>query len=423
MTLQINLPRWAARLREHHRFKVVPGGRGSSKSWTVARHLLLQSSQHPLQGLCVRETQESLADSVHRLLSNQIEEMGLPGWTIQKDRIFHANGSEITFAGIRTDPAKIKSAEGVDWCWVEEAETVSKVSWDILIPTIRGKGVPLGNGQFAGAEIYITFNPREKTDPTYQRFVINPPPSALVMEVNWRDNPWFPESLVVERDHLARTDPDAYQHVWEGKPMSRSDVQVLRGKWRIERFEPTGGWDGPYFGMDFGFAQDPTHAVECWIHGRNIYVRREARGIGIDIDLYPELLRGLAGAASSVLRCDNSRPESISYLQRHGFPAAIAARKWPGSVEDGVAWLRSHDAIVIHPDCPALAEEARLYAHKVDRLSGDIRPEIVDAHNHGWDAVRYACDPMISQDATMSWFDEMRRKREARKQESAQVAE
>lgn len=396
LTRQIQLPRWARRLREPWRFKVIHGGRGSSKSWTVARDRLLLSSQFPLQGLCVRETQESLADSVHRLLSNQIEEMGLPGWTIQREKIFHSNGSEITFAGIRTDPAKIKSAEGVDWCWVEEAETVSKASWDILIPTIRGHGVPNPDGTYQGSEILITFNPREKTDPTYQRFVIDPPPSALVMEVNWRDNPWFPESLVVERDHLARTDPDAYQHVWEGKPMSRSDVQVLRGKWRVERFEPGKGWDGPYHGMDFGFSQDPTHAVECWIHGRNLYVRREARGIAVDIDRYPELLVGLKGAAASVLRCDNSRPESISYLQRHGFPQAIAARKWPGSVEDGVAWLRAHDAIIIHPDCPAIAEEARLWAHKVDRLTGDIRPEIVDAHNHGWDAVRYACDPMIA---------------------------
>lgn len=392
---RIQLPRWAARLRESWRFKVIRGGRGSSKSWTVARHYLLQSSAQPLQGLCVRETQESLADSVHRLLSNQIDEMGLPGWTVQRERIFHVNGSEITFAGIRTDPAKIKSAEGVDWCWVEEAETVSKASWDILIPTIRGRGIKNPDGEYQGAEICITFNPREKKDPTYQRFVENPPPNALVLEVNWRDNPWFPESLRAEKDHLAKIDPDAYQHIWEGKPLSRSDAQVLRGKWNIQRFEAKPEWDGPYFGMDFGFSQDPTHAVECYRHGNSLYCRREARGIGIDIDDYPELLMKLPRCEEYALRCDNARPESISYLRRHGFPKAIAAKKWPGCIEDRIAWIRSHDEIVIHPDCPALAEEARLYAHKVDRLTGDILPDIMDANNHGWDAVGYAFEPAI----------------------------
>lgn len=392
---RIQLPAWSKRLREHWRFKVIKGGRGSGKSWTVARDRILISSQQPLQGLCVRETQESMADSVHRLLSNQIDELGIPGWTVQRERIFHVNGSEITFAGIRTDPAKIKSSESVDWCWVEEAEGVSKASWDILIPTIRGRGVKLGENSYAGSEIFITFNPREKTDPTYVRFVENPPPNALVLTVNWRDNPWFPDVLKEEKDHLAKVDPDAYLHVWEGHPLMRSDAQVLRNKWIVQPFETRPEWDGPYFGYDFGFSQDPTHVVEAWRHANTLYVRREARGIGVDIDRYPELLMKFPEIEKHVLRCDNARPESISYLQRHGFPRATAARKWPGSVEDGIAWLRSHDQIVIHPDCPAIAEECRLYSHKIDRLTGDIRPDIVDLHNHGIDALRYAVEPMI----------------------------
>ena len=115
-----------------------------------------------------------------------------------------------------------------------------------------------------------------------------------------------------------------------------------------------------------------------------------------DIDRYPELLMRFPDVERHALRCDGARPESISYLRKHGFPKATAARKWPGSIEDGVAWLRSHDRIVIHPECPHIAEEARLWSHKVDRLTQDIRPEIVDKHNHGWDAVRYAVEPMIS---------------------------
>lgn len=398
MTPKITMPRWAARLREPWRFKVVKGGRGSSKSWTIARDRLLVSSSQPLQGLCVRETQESMADSVHRLLANQIDEMGLPGWTVQRDRIFHRNGSEITFAGIRNDPSKIKSSEGVDWCWVEEAEGVTKMSWDILIPTIRGRGVKLPNGDYAGSEIFLSFNPREKNDPTYQRFVVDPPPNALVLTVNWRDNPWFPEVLREEMEHLRRVDPDAYAHVWEGQPVSRSDVQVLRDKWRVRAFEPEAPWDGPYFGLDFGFSQDPLHAVEVYVHDRKLWIRREARKLGVEINDYPEILSTRFGShnAGRVVRCDNSRPESVSYLRNHGWPSAMSARKWAGSIEDGVGWLRSHDEIVIHPDCPALMEEARLWAYKLDRLTGDILPDIVDKHNHGWDAVRYAVEPLIS---------------------------
>jgi phage terminase large subunit len=115
----------------------------------------------------------------------------------------------------------------------------------------------------------------------------------------------------------------------------------------------------------------------------------------VDIDRYPDLLSKFEGAHKHTLRCDCARPESISYIRQHGYPLAVAARKWPGSIEDGVAWLRSHDQIAIHPDCPAVAEEARLWAHKVDRLTQDIRPEIVDANNHGMDALRYAMEPAI----------------------------
>jgi len=394
--ITIQMPRWAQRLREDWRFKVLYGGRGSAKSWTVARDRLLLSTEQPLQGLCARETQESLADSVHRLLGNQIEEMKLPGWTIQRERIFNRNGSQITFAGIRTDPKKIKSAESVDWCWVEEAETVSKVSWDVLIPTIRGKGRKREDGTFAGSEVILTFNPNEATDPTYQRFIVNPPENALILKVNWRDNPWFPEALKIEKDHLARVDPDSYAHVWEGACVSRSDSQVLRGKWRVEDFEPKSHWDGPYFGLDFGFAADPNHAVECYVGDGNLWIRREARAFHMDTDQIPGFLeQEIPAIASRELRCDNARPETISYLQRHGLPKAMAAHKWAGSIQDGIKWLRSHDAIVIHTDAPHLAAEARLWSHKVDRLTDEVLPDVLDENNHGWDAVRYALDPAI----------------------------
>jgi phage terminase large subunit len=153
------------------------------------------------------------------------------------------NGSEFIFAGIRKDIEKVKSTEGIDICWVEEAEKVSKRSWEVLIPTIRKDG----------SEIWVTFNPDEETDPTYQRFVVNPPPDAEVVEINWRDNPWFPEVLRKEKDYLFKVDPEAAEHVWEGKCNTRSDAQIFAGKYIIEEFTPE-NWHGPYYGLDFGFA-------------------------------------------------------------------------------------------------------------------------------------------------------------------------
>jgi len=191
------------------RYKVPYGGRGSGKSWTVARTLLLQGTQEPLRILCGREIMRTLADSVHRLLADQIEALGL-GWfySVHDTSITGKTGAEFLFAGLRAmDAAKIKSYEGVDVCWVEEAQAVSKKSWSILIPTIRAER----------SEIWATFNPELDSDDTYKRFVVNPPAGAWVKKVSFRDNPWFPSVLETERLELQRSDPEEYRHVWEGE--------------------------------------------------------------------------------------------------------------------------------------------------------------------------------------------------------------
>ena len=189
------------------RYKVAFGGRGGAKSWGVARALLLQGKVKPLRILCAREMQNSIRDSVHKLLSDQIEALGLREfYDIQQATIKGANGTEISFEGIRHNISKIKSYEGVDICWVEEAAAVSKSSWDVLIPTIRKEG----------SEIWLTFNPELEADETYQRFVVNAPANAVVQQVNWSDNPWFPETLRVEMLDLKARDYDAYLNVWEG---------------------------------------------------------------------------------------------------------------------------------------------------------------------------------------------------------------
>lgn len=194
------------------RYYVAYGGRGSGKSWAFARALLLQAVAEPLRVLCVREIQRTIGDSVHRLLSDQIKSLGLEWfYTIQDTTITGLNGAEFVFTGLRgIDAAKIKSFEGVDIAWVEEAQALSKRSWDILIPTIRAEG----------SEIWVTFNPELDDDDTYQRFVVHPPENAWVQKVSYLDNEWFPSVLEAERLHLLKTDPEAHEHVWNGKPRS-----------------------------------------------------------------------------------------------------------------------------------------------------------------------------------------------------------
>lgn len=367
------------------RYKVAYGGRGGTKSWGFARALIAYAVMGKERILCTREYQNSIKESVHRLLSDQIELMGLSEFfTIQTQSITGLNGSEFIFAGLKTDPAKIKSTEGITKCWVEEAEKVSEESWEKLIPTIRTPG----------SEIWVTFNPDLRTDPTYKRFVLAPPPGAVVQEINWTDNPWFPEELKVEKDYLASVDPEAYAHVWLGHCRERSEAQILRGKYIIQDFEPDITWSGPYFGADWGFASDPTTLVKCWILGDDLYVEYEFWGIGVDIDKIPGQFDKVPGSRDHVIRADSARPETISYLKNNGYPKIEGVKKGAGSVDEGISRLRSFRQIIIHPRCSHTAEEALLWSYKVDRLTGDVLPEPIKKHDHCWDGVRYAIQPL-----------------------------
>jgi phage terminase large subunit len=189
------------------RYKVLYGGRGGAKSWGIARALLIKGAKDPIRILCAREFQTSIRDSVHKLLCDQIEALGLLGfYEITQTSIRGRNGTEFSFVGLKNNVSNIKSYEGVDICWVEEAQTTSRLSWNILIPTIRKQG----------SEIWISFNPELETDETYQRFVAIPPADCITMKVNWSDNPWFPETLKLEKDSLKLRDEEAYNQVWEG---------------------------------------------------------------------------------------------------------------------------------------------------------------------------------------------------------------
>jgi phage terminase large subunit len=368
---KLSIPEPFSELFNPHRYKVFYGGRGSSKSWSFAIALIIKSLQGKYRILCARELQSSISDSVYHLIETQIERLGLLGYfDIRKAEITSCTGSSFIFKGIRMNPLEIKSTEGINICWVEEGQSVSEQSWGILTPTIREEN----------SEIWVSFNPLNEEDPTYQRFVVNQQPDSYVRKVNWNDNPYFPAVLEAERLHMLRTDPDAYQHVWEGDVLRISDAVIFKGKFEVRPFETPGNVRF-YHGADWGFAKDPTALVRCFVVANTLYVDQEAYGVGIDLDDTPALFDGIDTARTWPIRADNSRPETISFMRQRGYNIS-GAEKWHGSVEDGIAHLRSFDRIVIHERCKHTAEEFRLYSYKTDKQTSDVLPIVVDAHNH-----------------------------------------
>lgn len=378
------------------RYKTFHGGRGGAKSWAAARALVIMAASKKLRILCTREVQNSIKDSVHKLLKDQIEMLGLNPWfRITNESITSASGSEFLFKGLRFDPLGIKSTEGVDICWVEEAQSVSSDSWAILIPTIRKEG----------SEIWVTFNPGEEQDPTYQRFIVNPPDDSITVEVNYYDNPYLPDTLRKEMEYCKRIDYEAYEHIWLGKPKSISDSVIFRNRYRVEAF-PDDLWlqaDRLFFGADFGFANDPSTLIRMFMLGTRLYIEYEAYGVGVELDEMPQFYDSIPEVRKWPVKGDNSRPETISYLARQGF-SIDAAAKWKGSVEDGVTYLKGFEEIIIHERCKHTADEFRHYSYKVDKKTGDILPVIVDKFNHCIDAIRYGLDGYItSSDSLGTW--------------------
>lgn len=371
------------------RYRCAKGGRGSGKSFSFALMAAVWGYAEPLRILCTRDLQVSIKESFHAEVKNAIESLPwlAAHYEVGESFIRGKNGTEFLFRGLRHNISSIKSLAQVDLCIVEEAEDVPEASWRDLLPTIRAPK----------SEVWCVWNPRLDGSPVDKRFVKSPSPDSEVVEMNYTDNPWFPAVLESQRQHDQRTmDPATYAHIWEGHYLKNSAAQVLSGKVRVDDFIPGPDWDGPYMGADWGFSQDPTTAVKCWIHNRMLHVEYEAYKVGLEIDQTAEYIKAkVPGIEAYTIRADSARPETISYLKRHGLPKVEGVKKWPGSVEDGIAHLRSYDAIVIHPRCVETLKESRLYSYKVDRLTGDVLPEIVDAQNHCIDSIRYAVAPLI----------------------------
>lgn len=393
-------------LLEHHRFKCFYGGRGGAKSHTFAGVLIAKAHVEKHLILCTRQYQTSIADSVYRVLVNKIHSMGLDAWfEIQKTTIrSKVTGSTFIFKGIHTHPEEIKSLEGVTVCWVEEAQAMTEESWLILEPTIRAEG----------SEIWVSFNPENKEDATYVRMVLRKPSEdAIVVKVNWRDNPWFGGTLEKQRQWMLNNDADAYDWVWEGNLRKIGDAAVFKNRYAVTNFETPPDVDQFYFGADWGFANDPNVLMRCWIRDECLYVDYEAYGVQVELEDLPFLFAGGKAPISGIeytgvpeakrwpIIADSARPETISYVARNGGMNILPAEKWQGSIEDGIAHLKSFKKIYIHERCTNLATEARLYSYKVDEKQLDaegkpiVLPIVVDKHNHGWDSVRYSLEHFI----------------------------
>lgn len=381
------LERGAVQYRNMH------GGRGSGKSFSAALMASVWGYAEPLRILCTREFQASIKESFHAELKAAIAAHPFleAHYDVGVDYLRGANGTEFIFRGLRHSVNTIKSLAKIDLTIVEEAEDAPEASWLALEATVFRQ---------PKSELWALWNPRLDGSPVDMRFRKHPPDNAVTVEMNWNDNPFFPAGLdKLRRREQSRLDPATYAHVWDGAYLVNSAAQVFSGKWRVEEFEPAASWDGPYHGGDFGYAQDPTAAVRVYIHGDTLYVSHEAGGRGIELDaIAAHVNEAIPGFDEGVSRWDSASPGSISILTRSGLPKAIGAEKWQGSVDDGIRFLRAFREIVVHPRCTNTIGEMRLYSYKVDRLTGDILPVLVDANNHWIDAIRYSVSPLIKMD-------------------------
>ncbi|MBQ0532721.1 PBSX family phage terminase large subunit [Providencia rettgeri] len=381
----------------NYRYRCSHGGRGSAKTRTFALMTAIRGYMAAMNGqsgviLCAREYMNSLEESSMEEVKQAIRSVPwLNDFYELGEKYIRTKCRSVSyvFAGLRHNLDSIKSKARILIAWVDEAESVSEIAWTKLAPTVRE----------AGSEIWVTWNPERDGSATDKRFRKNPPDNAFVVEMNYDDNPWFPSVLEDERlNDQARLDAATYAWIWEGAYLENSDKQVLANKYVVQSF-PDDLWqqaDRLLFGADFGFAKDPNTLLRQFILNDCLYIEYEAYGVGVELDHMPAFYDKIPEARKWPIKADSARPETISYLKRQGFNIS-AAKKWQGSVEDGITHLRGFKQIIIHPRCKETAKEARLYSYKTDRITGEVLPVILDANNHCWDAVRYGLDGYITQ--------------------------
>jgi phage terminase large subunit len=369
-------------LLETARYKGAFGGRGSGKSQFFADLWLEESVARKLDFVCLRETLKSLEFSVKKLLESKISHYNAGSYfEVQDRRIMSKAGGVTIFEGMQNHTSEsIKSLEGFDRAWFEEAQNASDKSLTLLRPTIRKPG----------SQLWFGWNPGKSTDPidALLRGPV-PPPNSIIVRANYMDNPWLPKELRDEMEYDKRRDADKYAHVWLGEYQRNSEARVFRN-WTVEEFERPAGTVFR-LGADWGFSVDPSVLVRCDIEANRLYVDYEAWAVGCEIVNLPELFMAVPESEKWPITADSARPETISHMQRNGFPKIRSAIKGAKSLEEGVEFLKSFD-MVVHPRCSHLIDELTLYCYKTDPLTGGILPILNDKDNHIIDALRYACE-------------------------------
>jgi phage terminase large subunit len=376
------------------RYKVVRGGRGSSKSWGFARALLILGASKTLRVLCTREVQNSIKDSVHQLLTDQIQLLGLGGhYEVIANEIRGINGTKFLFAGLSTQTIEsIKSFEGIDICWVEEGQGVTKRSWTILIPTIRKEG----------SEIWVSFNPDLDDDETYIRFVVNPPPDCVSIEMNYHDNPWFPEVLEKERAHAERTMlKDEYENIWLGVCKAAVDGAIYAAEIR-DAIEGKRVCNVPYEPkfkvyavFDLGW-NDQTSIILAQRHLSELRVIGYIEDSHKTLDWYSAELRNLHYNWGNLFL-----PHDAAHgtLQSGGKSSADVLRslKWdirmvPNiPIETGIKQARMEFRKVYFDKAKSdrLVQCLKRYKRNIPVSTGEPASPVHDEYSHGADAFRY----------------------------------
>lgn len=374
------------------------GGRGSTKSWTFARLCIIRAMQRPgIRIVCIREVQRTLSQSVKRLLEDNIKRFGLEDqFEVLAHHIRCPGDGIIIFQGMQDHTAEsIKSLEGFDIAWVEEAQTLSQRSLDLLRPTLRKED----------SELWFSWNPRFPTDPVDQFLRHGAPPRSIVIQSTYRDNPALPSVLREELEWDRNRDPEKFDHIWEGGYEKNAETRVFKN-WVIEDFETPP--DAPFlFGGDWGYSIDPTVLVRGWAdqEGRRLFIDAEAYQVNCEIDDTPALFDTIDNgmARQWPIIADSARPETISYLQRHGYPLIEAAKKGPNSVAEGIQFLQSYD-IIIHPRCVHVKDEFTMYSFKRHPQTGMVLAVLQDKKNHTIDSCRYMIEPIRNPDSgKLTW--------------------
>ena len=382
------------------RYRSSWGGRGSAKTrsfalMTAIKGYIFAEAQISGMILGAREFMNTLSESSMEEIKQAIQSTPfLNNYYDIGESYIRTKNKRVSygFAGLRHNLNSIKSKARILLCWVDEAEDVSELAWRKLLPTVREDN----------SEVWITWNPERRDSATSRRFrhdqIFDDLTGELIgvgVEMNYSDNPWFPEVLEIERrQDKANLDDETYRWIWEGDYLELSEAQIFRNKYEVMDFVPDPQkWDGPYQGLDFGFSQDPTAATRSWIYDDCLWIEYDAGAVGLELDDTVEFLSKLIPDIGLYpIYADNAMPESISHLSRKGLKRIRACEKVKGSVEDGIAFIRSFKRVYIHTRCKETLNEFKNYSYKKDRITDEVLPIIIDAFNHYIDSLRYALE-------------------------------